>query len=719
MGLFFSPDMKVQKDRVVLKKIDRDLANRSLPGVFSYFFVYLVIDFLMGHPEEYRLLSFSFGLVTLLIAAARIFIALGFEKHYARGPARWRAWFLWLSLFNSIIWGVLLSFVLLHDEFSHANTLALMYTSALTAGVTMVYAQYVRFVKIYLYVVLLPPAIILFFQFNLLDIVLGLGVLGYLLFLYFESHKYYQSFWLRVHSQSQLEQKVALLNASRIENEQRAFVNENVLSTVMQMIKTPLQGVLGMLSILSDTKLNEEQKQSLAVANQSGDDLAHLITDLEDFTQLRNGHIQIENKFFDLRKYTEHLLESLGPMAHQLNIELSFLYNINVPSRVSLDKKQTGQVIQSLVGFAIHHSNGGEVVFKVSTEERSEEKTLIRFCTYFDNQDLDINAINIQIRDMQIDQNTELNSSVLSLMIASRLVELMGGNIDFSLLDNGITRVAFFVPMEASSQQIDAFQPHKSLKDRSLVLIDMTSRAAMGLSAEASSWGMVVEVSTIDLLTSTDQRLTADFYLLNIPLDIDLPEIYKRIEQILALIDQSSQVIIYGSVNYRATINERYSQIICLAKPAGRYSMHRALLSIEQSDENEITIESLEQNSQKKILIAEDNPVNKIVTEALVNKLGYQFKSVTDGEALIAAIDKEDFDLILMDCHMPKMDGFQATLKIRANKLDQINKIPIIALTTKASVDEERHCMMVGMDDCLAKPITLNALNTSIQRWLE
>jgi len=721
MGLFFSPDMKVQKDRAVLKKIDHDLANRSLPGVFSYFLVYLVLDFLMGYPDEHRIFSFSFGLVALVIAAARIFIALGFEKHYSRGPARWRAWFLWLSLLNSIIWGVLLSFVLIHEEFSHATTLALVYTAALTSGVTMVYAQYVRFVKIYLLVVLLPPIFILFIQFNSLDMLMSLGVLGYLVFLYSESLKYHHSFWQRVHSQAQLEQKVALLNASRIENEQRAFVNENALSTVMQMIKTPLQGVLGMLSILSDTKLNEEQKQSLMVANQSGDDLVNLIADLEDFTQLRNGNIQIENKFFDLRKYTEHLLESLGPIAHQLCIELSFLYNINVPSRVSLDKKQIGQVIQSLVGFALHHSKGGEVVFKVSSEEYPDsKKSFIRFCTYFNNQDLDIDSIKIQIRDMQIDESTELNSSILSLMIGSRLVELMGGSIDFKVLDNGVARVAFFVPMEASSQQIDAFQPHKSLKDRSLILVDLTNKAGMGIAAEATSWGMNVEVTTSDVLYSSKTLPKADYYIVNIPLGIELTNIYKRIDQILSKVSDDAQVIVYGTASNRAHICEKYSQIVCLAKPAGRYSMHRALLSIQQSEyKDDLNIKVLEQNSERKILIAEDNPVNKLVTEALVKKLGYRYHSVTDGKELIKAIENEKFDLILMDCHMPVMDGFEATQNIRANKLDQISKIPIIALTAKASVDEERHCMMVGMDDCLAKPITLNVLNASIQRWLE
>ena len=154
MSLFFTPTSKIQKDRSILKTIDQDLATRSLPGVFSYFLIYLLIDFVMGYPDDTRLLSFGFGLVALFIAIARIYVALGFDSQYARGPGRWRGKFLWLSMLNAVIWSGMLCFVLIRGEFAHVFTLALVYTAALTAGITTVYAQYVRFVHIYLVVVL-------------------------------------------------------------------------------------------------------------------------------------------------------------------------------------------------------------------------------------------------------------------------------------------------------------------------------------------------------------------------------------------------------------------------------------------------------------------------------------------------------------------------------------------------------------------------------------
>lgn len=721
MSLFFSASSKIQKDRSVLKRIDYDLSKRSLPGVFSYFLVYLVIDFLMGYPEEHRLFSYSFGLIALVIAAARIFVALGFEKQYSKGPTRWRGLFLWLSLLNAVIWGSLLCFVLIHDEFSQANTIALVYTAALTSGITMVYVQYIRFVKIYLFVVLIPPAIILLFKFTVLDFVMGIGVLGYLAFLFTESIKYHLSFWERVDSRSQLEQKIALLNASRIENEQRAYINENVLSTVMQMIKTPLQGVLGMISLLTDTKLNNEQRQALDIANQSGDDLVNLIADLEDFTQLRNGHIQIENKYFDLRKYTEHLLESLGPQAHQLQIELSFLYNIDVPSRVSLDKKQIGQVIQSLITYALSHTKEGEVVFKISSTELNDQSN-IRFCTYCHTDEININEVKSLIHNMRIDQQNDLSSSLLSLMISSRLVELMGGSIDLKAVKPGIYRVIATVPMEASSQQIDAFQPDKLLQDKKLLLVDMAERAGKGLAAEANSWGMNA-VSVTSAKNESISEHKAEYCLFNLPLTKTKEELFALVDRMRELTEDDSRLILYGSVDNRRVLREKYPDTSFLAKPAGRYSMHKSLLetSVDDSEEYnaDIANANAKANADKRILVAEDNPVNKLVTEALLKKLGYQYKSVNDGEELLQVLQEADFDLILMDCQMPKVDGFEATIKLRNNEFGKHQRIPIVALTAKASVDEERHCLTVGMDDCLAKPITLTALGSTLQRWLD
>jgi|GEM_PF-2166107 CheY-like chemotaxis protein/signal transduction histidine kinase len=715
MSLFFTPTSKIQKDRSILKTIDQDLATRSLPGVFSYFLIYLLIDFVMGYPDDTRLLSFGFGLVALFIAIARIYVALGFDSQYARGPGRWRGKFLWLSMLNAVIWSGMLCFVLIRGEFAHVFTLALVYTAALTAGITTVYAQYVRFVHIYLVVVLVPPAIILMYKLNVLDAIMGVGVIAYLAFLYTEGKKYHAGFWERVASQFELEQKIALLNVSRIENAQRADINENVLSTVMEMIKPPMQGVLGMLSMLSDSNMDADQKKALIFAKQSGTSLTILINDIENYTRLRDGQVQLGNKFFDLRKFAEDTLEELGAFSHSLNLDLSFLYNIDVPSRVSLDKNHIGQVIKSMVTFAIAHADKGEVVFKVATED-AEKGSQLRFCAYFDSDTFDIAHVKAIIGNMRIDNKKELTSTLLSLMISTRLVELMGGKLEFHFIRKGVYRVQANVPIEVSSQQIDAFKFDKSLNGKKIVLLDMPERAGKGLAGETASWGMQSsEMSSFDLDKVFAEA--ADFLLFNIPVIEPVPVTAERIRTILDRLPTTTQLVLYGTVDDAVDFSELFPHVAFLNKPAGRYSLHRALIGESGFDVDEAEEKYRRDKASKRILLADDNLNNRMVTESLLKNMGYQFDVVSTGNEALDMMSHTAYDLLLVSTQIREINAIELTKHIRTTESDQ-QKIAIVGLTSKVNMDEEISCVTAGMEDCIAMPMTLQVLEAALLKWV-
>lgn len=715
MSLFFTPLSKIQKDRSILKTIDQDLANRSLPGVFSYFVIYLLIDFVMGYPEDTRILSFGFGLVALFIAIARIYVALGFESQYARGPGRWRSMFLWLSMLNAVIWSGMLCFVLVRGEFAHVFTLALVYTAALTAGITTVYAQYVRFVQIYLVVVLVPPAFILIFKLNMLDVIMGVGVIAYLAFLYTESKKYYNGFWERVASQVELEQKIALLNVSRIESAQRADINENVLSTVTEMIKPPLQGVLGMLSMLSDSNMDADQKKALQFAKQSGTSLTILISDIENYSRLRDGQVQLENKFFDLRKFAEDTLEELGAFSHSLNLDLSFLYNIDVPSRVSLDKNHIGQVIKSMVTFAIAHADKGEVVFKIATED-AEKGNLLRFCAYFNSNDFDIARIKAMIGNMRIDNKKELSGTLLSLMISTRLVELMGGKLEFHFIRDGVYSVQANVPIEVSSQQIDAFKFDKSLNDKKILLLDMPERAGKGLAGETATWGMQSsQVSSFD--TEAILASNADYLLFNIPVIEPVPDTAARIRNLVEKLPEATTLVLYGTVDDSVDFAELFPQVAFLNKPAGRYRLHRALIGQSGVGIDEAEEKYRKDKASKLILLADDNLNNRMVTESLLKNMGYQFEVVSTGNEALAMMETNTFDLLLVSNQLRDIDAIALTKTIR-NTPSNHQKIPIVGLTSKVNMDEEIAGITAGMEDHIAMPMTLQILENALLKWV-
>ena len=717
MGMFFVPANKVQKDRTTLRAIDKQMAEKSLPGTPTYFLVYLLIDFLLGFPEESRLISYTIGLSILAITAARIYYILRFESVYPKGPAKWRDQFLALTLCNAMVWSSLQVYVLLNPDFAQATILTLVYSAALTAGVSLTYATYSRFVRWYLAIVIIPPAAVLLFRMNLLDAVLANGMVVYLVFLIREAQSYHQTFWSKVENQYLLEQKLAVMNATKLESDQRADISENVLHTIMQLIKTPLQGVLGMMSLLANTRLDSDQRQALEVASQSGDALVGLISDLEDYTKLRSGNLQPESKFFDLRKYTESQMELLGPVSHQRGLELSYLYNLEVPSRVKLDKKQIGQVIRSQVQFALNTAHTGEVVFKVSAIENAKVGQVLRFCVYFQSHDIDVEEVQNRIHNLQMDSVEHLDAGLLSLMIATRLATLMGGDQELKLYKQGHYILTTYVPLTASSQQIDPFQPDKTLQEKSLVLAYLPERGAKGLAAECHNWGMETSiVNTSDALRMGLQS-QPDFVLFNLPVTDDVDQIIHAIRELTEWNLDKTKVIFYGAVKQKARLSEVYPDIRFLAKPGGRYALHKTLLEVSDFDDHQVPV--YDGIGRKKILLAEDNKVNRMVTESILKKLGFDFYTVEDGQKVVEELRQRQYDLVLMDCVMPVLDGVEAAKQVRLDEEEnELNQVPIVALTAKNAETEERVCLAAGMNDFISKPVTLGDLDATLRRWL-
>ncbi|AJQ95877.1 response regulator [Gynuella sunshinyii] len=717
MGLLFNPVSKVQKDRKILKKIDKELAVKSLPSMLSYFVVFLLVDFAMGFKLETRMISYVIGMTILVIAILRIFYGLRFDGIYAKGPHRWRTHFMALSLLNAVIWGGIQIFILSNAQFFQSETLMLLYSSAITAGTITLYSCYIRYVRAFVCLVLIPPAVFLFFRANILDSILAVGMLVYLIFLLRQAQKLYTSFWDRVEFSQQLQQQVALLNASRIEQVQRADVNENVLHTLMGLIKTPLQGVLGMLSLVKQSRLDNDQRQALELATQSGDALVALMTDLEDYSKIQSGNFQLDFQYFDLRKFTENLAESLGHQAHELGLELSYLYDINVPSRVNLDKKHVGQVIQSQIQLALNFASDNEVVFKVSMEDSKKLGSVLKFSVYFESIELDIEELRRSSTGLLLEGSENIDSTALSLMISTRLAQIMGGDLACNEIENAVYSVVSYVPLEASSQQIAQFQSSKELEQKTLWLVAMPPRAAKGLAGETSAWGMQVEqLPTFDALS---ERLSEnpDFILLNLPLNEHDETLLAFLEQLYQHKSENTLLILYGAVKSKNALIDRLGRVPYLTKPAGRYSLHDAFLQLNEEKQEGIVEGDIEDNAHKLILLAEDDLVSRTVTESMLKKLGYQVVSVENGREVVNETQKQKYDLVLMDCLMPVLDGYGAARMVRTMENNQ-SRVPILALTVRNSEEEKRECLTAGMDDFISKPITLEELASALKRWI-
>ncbi len=716
MALFFKPTSKVQKDKSILRTIDREIANKSLPGSFAYFGIYVLACLLVNDFGDNLITVYTIGMGILAIAAMRVYYILRFEELYARGPAKWRNQFLSLTLLNALVWASMQMVVLETDLLSHGSTIVLVFTAALSAGITIIFAAYRQFLKTYLSIILIPAAAILALNPTLESWVLSLGVLVFWAFLIRESKAFNRNFWEKVENQYLLEYKLTMINASRIEEGQRAEISENVLHTIMQLIKNPLQGVLGMLTLLKDSNLNKDQEGALELATQSGDALISLISDLEDFARIKSGNIQLESKFFDLRRFIEIQMEKLGGFAHQRGRELSFLYGLEVPSRVNLDKKHIGHVMQSQIQFAINSCDNGEIVFKVISDEHPKYSNVLKLSVFFRCSELEVSEVQAALDKKQMDNLHELDAGILSLIIAAKLVELMGGDMDLYQPKENLFKLTCWVPLRASSQQIDSFQPDKRLLGKSLMLSNMPTRAGKGLKKECENWGMNLIMTDGPKALKQGIGQNPDYLLYNLPITVDVPELLTDTFELRQWDLGKAKLIFYGTEKHKKFVASEFPNAAFLLKPSGRYALHRNLL--ENTDEE---IEDLEVTAagEKTILLAEDNEVNRMVTEGILKKLGYNFHTVEDGQQAVDALNKNQYDLILMDCMMPNLDGIEATKLIRQNeKAHKTDHTPIVALTAKNAESEERTCIAAGMDDFLSKPSTYVELEDTLRRWL-
>lgn len=716
MSLFFKPQNKVQKDRSALKSIDRDISQKSLPGVFSYFVIYLIAGLLVSDFQEYLMAAYLIGLGIFLIAILRAIYIFKFDDLYAKGPARWRNQFLSLTLCNAMIWSSMQIVVLQTELLSHASTMVLVYSAALCAGACLIFAPYRQFLKSYTSIIILPVVVTLCLKFELESLVLALGALGFWIFLIRESKAFNRNFWEKVENQYLLEQKLTLMNASRIEEGQRAELSETMLHTIMQLIKTPLQGVLGMLSILKDSRLNQEQQGAVDMASQSGAALISLIADLDDFARIKSGNLQLESKFFDLRRFIELQMESLGEFAHQRGRELSFLYSLDVPSRVNLDKKHVGHVIQSIVQYAVNACDDGEVVFKVTSGDNYKHSNVLLLTSIFRSEDFEYFDIQSQLQNRQLDRLEDLDAGILSLLVSSRLVQFMGGEVELTQPKIGLYKFSFWLPLQASSQQIDSFQPDKRLVNKHLLLAKLPVRAGKGLCKECENWGMMVSFAENNDELKRQILSQPDYILYNLPLTLDKAQLMTETFEVREWDLGDSKLIFYGMDRHRSFVEKYVPGAALLSKPSGRYSLHRGLL--ETTEEKAVDLE-LENASKRKLLLAEDNKVNRLVTEGILKKMGYQFDTVENGQQAVEVFQSSQYDLILMDCMMPIMDGVEATREIRQlEKQQELSHIPIIALTAKNAETEEKICLAAGMDEFLSKPTTAHELEETFRKWL-
>jgi two-component system sensor histidine kinase/response regulator len=539
----------------------------------------------------------------------------------------------------------------------------------------------------------------------------------------------------RDHLEDQIAERTADLQRAKETAEATSRTKSEFLATMSHEIRTPLNGVLGMNELLLASDLTPRQREWGVAVQSSGEHLLGVINDILDFSKIESGNMALESVDFSLVDLVEETLAMFAYSAEKKGLELAAQFTPldSALPEVRGDPLRLRQVLANLIGNAIKFTDHGEVVVRLRLA--SETDTDVALTVSVEDTGIGIapeTLDRIFEHFSQADGSTtrRYGGTGLGLAISRRLLTLMGGTIRVeSSLGHGARFIISLHLPKSKALPRESLEPTALAGARVLVVDDNQTNREI-LQQQLEGWHMHVTCArsgeeALELMTAAADA--GSFFALTI-LDMHMPgmdglHLAKAIQRRPALV--STPLMILTSTASKLTDAERQASGILrfLNKPIRRADLLRVVCSILAPAASRIDTPAAQAkdaglSSQRRVLVVEDNPINQQVANAMLRSLGVQVTLASDGQEAVDLVEKFNFDLVLMDCQMPVMDGFQATAAIRRLPLGRGERLPIAAVTANALQGDEQNCLDAGMNDFLPKPFKLAQLRSLLARWL-